>query len=180
MKITLTSLKQKLREDAGNALLLVVVAGLLGFGWNALRDEPLGLVYQDKKARLAADVIQLRTEGQGEEGRADNGEITADAIARFIKTNADVLLLDARPDLFYLEGHIPSAKNLSLEDFKKDYPKFKNAITRAGQVIVYCSDAHCETSDLVAGALRDLGHMNIVVYKGGWQEWSSQRRKIEK
>jgi len=83
------------------------------------------------------------------------------------------LILDARPSVFFEQGHIPGALNLARDDFARDYrrlsPRLKAATDKP--IIVYCSGGECHDSRLVANALLTLGFSDVRVYTGGWEEW---------
>ena len=84
------------------------------------------------------------------------------------------LSIDARPRGFYQMGHVPRAISLPREDFERSYAKLRPLLEqdRNKPVVVYCSEADCKDSELVAEALCRLGYLHLSVYKEGWEEWS--------
>ncbi len=95
-----------------------------------------------------------------------------------VSASENVLIIDARPAVFYELGHIPNAISLPLMDFESSYEKINKEynLKKFKQIIVYCADRDCDDSDKLAKKLQSKGLDNIVVYKGGWQEWE----KIQK
>ena len=158
-------------------LALVAISVVVGFGLNLLRAKPLPLVYQPPTERLAS-AIETR------DARRESQEATVEAIEledlKNLVGKPGALILDARPDLFYEAGHIPSALNLSKEDFEKDFnrllPKLRefSRDTRHSThnpIVVYCADSSCDDSQIVAEALARLGfgpiHTSRTVGKPG-------------
>ena len=81
--------------------------------------------------------------------------------------------VDARPEVFYRTGHVPGALNLPREDFEHGYAMVRASLeaNRAQPIVVYCAEADCKDSELVANALSRLGFRHLRVYQGGWEEW---------
>jgi rhodanese-related sulfurtransferase len=181
-------LKVLLRVELCRAGLLVCGAVLLAVGVNLLREKPLGMLYQNPKARVLADAGALKAQGRGQVSGADTGNSAVDVV---VSTNAvadieevaevaakkfggRVLLVDARPDVFFEDGHIAGAINLPSGEFKKVYPAREAALKAAKRIIVYCDGGGCESSAVVVSALRELGFGNVAEYKGGWREFSGR------
>ena len=85
------------------------------------------------------------------------------------------LILDARPSLFFEQGHVPGALNLARDDFAQDYRHLSLSLKAATDkpIIVYCTGGECRDSLLVANALLSLGFSNVSVFTGGWDAWSA-------
>jgi rhodanese-related sulfurtransferase len=92
------------------------------------------------------------------------------------------IVIDARPAKLYEMGHVPGAINISREQFAADYEKEKASVEadRERPVVVYCNGLDCEDSKMVSGALIKLGFRRVLLYKGGWQEWTFQHLPEEK
>lgn len=88
-------------------------------------------------------------------------------------SSGDTIIIDARPAVFYELGHIPNAASLPLVNFEASFDRVNKEynLKKFKQIIVYCSDRDCDDSDKLAKKLQAKGLDNIVVYKGGWQEW---------
>jgi len=82
-------------------------------------------------------------------------------------------VFDARPEVFYEMGHVPSALSLPREDFEKAYTSLRAKLETDKQrpIAVYCSDEDCEDSEMVGEALRNLGYERATVLKAGRSQW---------
>ena len=210
-----------MKQDFIGFLALVVLSAVVGMGINQFRAKPLPLVYQPPAERMAGavetrDTTRLPISGQGREtgkdshtpplsGGRENAEPIREILLDELRTligKPGILILDARPDLFYEAGHIPSAQNLSKKDFEKDFqrllPKLRDAsrltglrhaevasATQAGHgspltIVVYCPHAGCDDSQIVADALARLGFGPVRIFKGGWEAWEKAGLTVEK
>ncbi|MBI4027784.1 MAG: rhodanese-like domain-containing protein [Verrucomicrobia bacterium] len=93
-----------------------------------------------------------------------------------------LVVLDARPRDFYELKHIAGARNLSRErleeDFNRLYPVLSDPSVK--QIVVYCANATCEDSRIVAAALSELGFGPMFVLKDGWAEWEAAGLPVER
>ena len=175
-------------------LWLVLISFGLGMGLNQLRAKPLPFLYQTPAERLANTVVgSERSDGHPpssfQDGLWRTSRPTLQAIdgisldeLKNLLGKPEALILDARPDLFYEVGHIPSALNLSKKDFEHDFnrllPRLKDS--KVKQFIVYCSDTDCDDSKIVAQALARLGFGPVRIFKGGWEVWEAAGLKAER
>ena len=84
------------------------------------------------------------------------------------------LIIDARPKLLFLGGHIPGAINIPLNELEKQ----KNKISATDEIVVY---ARNELEDFKASVkLYDLGFLANYIIKGGFKEWKNKNFNIEK
>ncbi|MDI6809072.1 MAG: rhodanese-like domain-containing protein [Candidatus Eisenbacteria bacterium] len=91
----------------------------------------------------------------------------------------NAIFLDARPEFEYLEGHIKGALSLSDSRFDYQYGLIRNKIRKDDTLVVYCRDAECDLSDLVADRLNKLGYTRIYVLKDGWYGWADAGYPVE-
>ncbi|GAB3589264.1 rhodanese-like domain-containing protein [Angustibacter peucedani] len=84
-------------------------------------------------------------------------------------TAGSVVLVDALPDSYYAQQHLPGAVNLVESDV--------NALAadvlpdKAAPIVTYCSNAACRNSQAVANRLEQLGYTNVRKYVEGIQDW---------
>ncbi len=150
-----------LKDSVGFAL-VTVVALAVGIAANAISTKPISLVYKPPAEKLSEAVSR---------GETTLGMVTTE-IAQEMASRPDVIVLDARPFDFYELGHIPGAKNLSREEFDKDFAALEAELRLPGKtLLVYCSDSGCEDSEKVAKRLEELGFPKVSLYVGGFQEW---------
>ncbi|MDN5932055.1 MAG: rhodanese-like domain-containing protein [Pseudonocardia sp.] len=80
-----------------------------------------------------------------------------------------VTVVDALPESYYLQQHLPGALNLVVDDVEE----------RAGTllpdpdaaIVTYCSNPSCQNSSQVAAKLERLGYTNVRKYALGIQDW---------
>ena len=95
---------------------------------------------------------------------------------RALAEGKKAIVLDARPEKIYGLGHVPGSLNLSREQFARDYAKEKPVLEadKDRAVAVYCNGLDCDDSKMVAGAFVKLGYRRVLIFKGGWTEWTFQ------
>jgi rhodanese-related sulfurtransferase len=94
--------------------------------------------------------------------------ITRDELKAAIDRH-EVTVLDALPESYYAQQHIPGALNLVEEDVvdrATDLLPDKDAA-----IVTYCSNAACGNSQAVAALLTKLGYTNVRKYRDGIQDW---------
>ena len=75
-----------------------------------------------------------------------------------------VVVVDARDEESFAGGHIDGALNVS----KASLPDDKNAT-----LVFYCGGLQCPLAGKAAKMAMEQGYKNVLVYKGGWAEWSN-------
>jgi rhodanese-related sulfurtransferase len=99
-----------------------------------------------------------------------------------ISVGRAALILDARPEIFYRFGHIPSALSLPRDDFENGYRALGAVLQRDRQqvLVVYCAGNDCQDSQMVGEALQRLGYPHVRLFRGGWSDWESENLPVEK
>jgi len=87
----------------------------------------------------------------------------------FDKKNA--AFIDARRDDQFAKGHIPGSINIYASEFAENIPKVAS-IPKDRLIVVYCDGGLCELSHELADELVQFGFKRVVIYTGGWEEWS--------
>ncbi len=82
----------------------------------------------------------------------------------------DVLFLDSRAEVKFLEGHILDAINIPFEGGERTVHG-QLSFPRDGTLVVYCDGNECQSSIFLAKALAEQGFEDIRVFFGGWNEW---------
>jgi rhodanese-related sulfurtransferase len=159
-------------RDFGGVALLAIVSLVAGLMMNRFSAAPLPLVYQTPEQRFDAELTTLVA--------APPFKIAPAATVGLEEFHSAVdsksaLILDARPSVFFENGHVPGALNLARDNFANDYRRLANILQTAHDkpIIVYCSGGDCHDSRLVANALLSLGFSNVSVFTGGWDAWSA-------
>lgn len=89
------------------------------------------------------------------------------------RNSVSSILIDARPEIKYQRGTIPSSLNIPDTNFEEYYNILKDA-PKDKELIVYCGGYNCTKSPTVAKLLRDKGHKNVKVYSAGEPEWAKK------
>ena len=92
------------------------------------------------------------------------------AINQGNKNGVNAILIDARPEIKYKKGTIPSSLNIPDTKFEEYYSVLKD-IPMQKELIVYCGGYNCTKSPIVAQKLKDKGYTNVKIYSGGEPEW---------
>ncbi len=103
--------------------------------------------------------------------------VSFERACQFIE-NREGVVLDARNPGEYGEGHIPGAKLLFFYNINEYYPKLEEQLRSAPSILTYCNDVNCEDSEFLANELVNLGHMPVLVYKGGMADWINNQMPV--
>lgn len=177
MRPTRETLRSLIR-DVGAFCVLAVLSLAAGLLINLTRSQPLPWRYAGKEKRLEHAVRGAGTPSDsqlpGDRTVGTPRTIELEEFQRLV-TGKHALVLDARTDTFYQLGHVPGALNLSRENFEKEYAAIRVSLAehKSQPIAVYCSSADCHDSDMVAEALSKLGYNNVLVYPGGWEQWTA-------
>jgi rhodanese-related sulfurtransferase len=104
------------------------------------------------------------------------GRTSFEELARIVREkDTSVLVIDARPDLFFADGHIQGAVNISTEHFGRDLKAARARIEIAKHLVVYCANTDCGAAEAVVRRLREAGiKTKTDIYPGGWEEWEKR------
>ncbi|MBL0331828.1 MAG: rhodanese-like domain-containing protein [Chlorobiota bacterium] len=75
------------------------------------------------------------------------------------------IVFDARTNVQFKDGHINGALNYGVDKL----PSNKNQT-----IIFYCGGPKCPLSTQVAKEVKEKGYKKVMVYKGGWSDWSKK------
>lgn len=89
-------------------------------------------------------------------------------------------IVDAREPTDYKEGHIPGAINLPYDEVVTDPERLEKFDPQGKPIIIYCGGGTCELSMNLGFALVNAGKKKVLVYMGGWPEWSTSGYPIAK
>jgi rhodanese-related sulfurtransferase len=87
-------------------------------------------------------------------------------------------IIDARDEGEYVVGHIPGAINLPYDQVITDPGRLEKFDAGGKPIIVYCGGGTCELSMNLGFALVNAGKKKVLVYMGGWPEWSTSGNPI--
>jgi rhodanese-related sulfurtransferase len=93
-----------------------------------------------------------------------------------LQQSGNVLIYDARPSVFFREGHIPGAisvpKSVAEEAIQVRDPELKAAKAAGKPIVVYCTGILCSDARTVARHLASAGYSSST-FAGGWDEWKA-------
>jgi len=170
--------KKIIVQDIFGTWLLLTGCLIGGLVLNEMRPAPLPLVYASPQNRLDHSVQQL---GSASVPVALDGDVARDEMEK-LSANRTALILDARPEIFYRVGHIPSALSLPRDDFENRYQALRAVLQshRNNLMVVYCTSIDCHDSQMVAEALQKLGYARVRLFRGGWTDWKSADLPVER
>lgn len=82
------------------------------------------------------------------------------------------VVLDARAEGLFAQGHIPGARNIPAAQNGLGLPAGLLGAARNIILVVYCEGDDCQSSLALARRLHDEGFRDIRVFGGGWEEWT--------
>jgi rhodanese-related sulfurtransferase len=172
-------LKKIILHDLAALWILLTVSFLGGLILNEMRAKPLELVYVSPQA-TPGELVSHPGSSAGNDAAPD-GDVSRDEMEK-LALNRAALIVDARPEIFYRIGHIPSALSLPRDDFDARYPIVQAQLQsqRDRPFVVYCSSDECQDSPMVADRLRRLGYAHVRLYRGGWYDWAGAELPQEK
>ena len=96
-------------------------------------------------------------------------KITALEIADHLRAKTPMTLVEALPEKYFREGHLPGAVHLPHDQVRE------LAATRLPDrnafVVVYCANTPCRNSDTASKLLDALGYTNVAEFVEGKQGW---------
>jgi rhodanese-related sulfurtransferase len=104
--------------------------------------------------------------------------IDRDTLKDKLQTAAAPTLVEALPEKYWRDGHLPGAKYLPHDQVKQLAPVVLP--DRDAEVVVYCANANCQNSHIAARVLEQIGYRNVAVYAGGKQDWQEAGLPVER
>lgn len=89
------------------------------------------------------------------------------------RSGTTALLVDARPNLKYQKGTIPSSINIPDTQIEA-YIGQLDGMPKDKEILVFCGGWKCGKSPKVAGYLKNNGYTNVKLYQAGEPEWASK------
>jgi rhodanese-related sulfurtransferase len=83
-------------------------------------------------------------------------------------------IYDARYGRDFVRGTIPSAKSLSIDSGLTERQDILGSTPKSQRIVVFCQSSGCGYADEVAQFLKFNGYENVVIYRGGYREWSKK------
>jgi rhodanese-related sulfurtransferase len=104
-------------------------------------------------------------------------QVTRSELQARIAANPDLVLLEALPQKYYDDWHLPGARHMPHDQVSSLAPTL--APDKRAEVIVYCASETCRNSHIAADQLIRLGYTNVAVYAGGKKDWTEAGLPVE-
>jgi len=159
-----------------DAIVIVVVAAIVGFAVNAIRTASGGGLPLDTPWPDNRTITQLEFP-MSYDSTMDSLVTLEQAYNIYLTGNA--IFLDAREEQEYDEGHIKGAYNLPFEFWDDYWTGVEPYLDKDKEIVAYCGGLDCELSLFEARELKSLGYEKAYTFFGGWQKWEEAGLPIE-
>ena len=95
--------------------------------------------------------------------------VTRNELQSRLSANPALVLLEALPEKYYNEWHLPGARHFPHDQARALAPAAVPDTT--AEIVVYCASKTCQNSHIAANVLRQMGYANVAVYAGGKEDW---------
>ena len=92
-----------------------------------------------------------------------------------LSANPALVLLEALPERYYSDWHLPGARHFPHEQARTLAPSV--VPNKAAEIVVYCASRTCQNSHIAANVLNQIGYGNVAVYAGGKEDWKEEREE---
>lgn len=79
------------------------------------------------------------------------------------------MLVEALPEPYYRKAHLPGAISIPAERVPELAPRLLPDLD--AEIVVYCANLACPSSEVAARALVELGYRHVREYAEGKQDW---------
>ena len=90
----------------------------------------------------------------------------------------ELVLIDARDEKSFKEGHIESAINMRPDAVNKE-SLAKLAKSMDAKLVFYCANVECPASSKAANKAAELGYKNIYKFTGGIAAWKTSGYEVK-
>lgn len=103
--------------------------------------------------------------------------ITRDELKAKLDRGEPVVLVEALPERYYLDKHLPGALNIPHDQVDALAPAMLP--DKDAQIVVYCASGPCRNSGIAARRLVALGYTDVRDYHEGKQDWVEAGLPVE-
>ncbi len=105
--------------------------------------------------------------------------ITAEELNKMMADGADFILIDARYEQMFKDGHIPGAISIPADKVNAEsLAEHTEDMNR--KLIFYCADTTCPASRIGAAKAIGAGYKYVYEFPGGIAEWKEHKYSITK
>lgn len=106
--------------------------------------------------------------------------IERDELRNRLDSDAETVLLEALPERYYQEGHLPGARQVPHEPAALTALAPRLLPDRDAFIVVYCASERCNNSQVAASTLVSLGYRQVHKYIEGKQGWTDAGFPLER
>jgi rhodanese-related sulfurtransferase len=107
-----------------------------------------------------------------------NRTISRQDLQAKLESRQPLVLIEALPERYYLEGHLHGALHLPHDRVRELAPSL--VPDRSASIVAYCASTTCQNSHIAADTLRAMGYSDVSVYAGGKQDWVEAGLALDK
>jgi len=104
--------------------------------------------------------------------------ITLSELKERRESNPGLVLVETLSEGHYRKHHIPCAINIPRDEVDELAPRLLP--DTGAEIVVYCFDADCRSSEVAGERLQELGYTNVADYHAGKQEWIDAGLPLER
>ena len=90
-------------------------------------------------------------------------------LQQYLTTNPKLVLLEALPERYWRDAHLPGARLFPHDQVDRLAPKMLP--DKDAEIVVYCANKACQNSKVAAHRLSTLGYKNVYAYEEGKADW---------
>lgn len=104
-------------------------------------------------------------------------EISPTDLKARIDNGQDTILIEALPERYFAESHLPGAINIPHEEIQAQAAD--KLPDKDAAIVVYCANTACQNSRIAAQALDRQGYSNVFEFVEGKQAWEEAGYPLE-
>jgi rhodanese-related sulfurtransferase len=104
-------------------------------------------------------------------------KITRAEVQARLASGRKVVLVEALPEKYFLDAHLPGAVNLPHDRVEELAPALLP--DRSAEIIVYCASGPCQNSAIAAERLTRMGYGDVADYHEGKKDWIEAGLPVE-
>jgi rhodanese-related sulfurtransferase len=104
--------------------------------------------------------------------------ISRKEIEKHLAARTPLALVEALPEKYYRDGHLPGAINLPHDQVRERAAQVLP--DKSALIVTYCANTPCQNSRIAAETLVALGYTNVFEYVEGKQDWVEAGLALEK
>lgn len=93
--------------------------------------------------------------------------INAQELKIKLDTHPDMILINVLNQETYVDCHITGSINIPLSQLLETVASWD----KDKEIIVYCAQSGCDSSDQAYNLLQEMGFIHIFLYQGGMKDW---------